>query len=67
MPVKNPSAALLEAIRRDGVCRESGVTAQWGYHVSKEAKIFLLEQGEELPKGWSDTPVAVAIGDGADA
>jgi hypothetical protein len=58
MPVKNPSPGLLERIRVDGMCKETGVVAHWGYHPKAEAKVFLLEKGESLPKGWSDKPVA---------
>jgi hypothetical protein len=61
MPVKNPSAELLEAIRLHGICKETGVTAQWGYHAKDEPRVFLLEKGEALPKGWSPMPVVEAV------
>jgi hypothetical protein len=30
----------------------------WGYHKSKEPKIFDLKDGESLPRGWADAPHA---------
>jgi hypothetical protein len=53
--LKNPTAAQLEEIRRDG--KTGSYIAQWGYHAVQEAKVFLLEVGEALPKGWFKTPV----------
>lgn len=55
MPIKNPSAELLEEIRRNGVSA-SGVSAQWGYHPTQEPQIFLLQKDERLPKGWASSP-----------
>ena len=58
--VKNPSPELLDAIRRDGMCKETGIYAQWGYHPRQAARVFLLEPGAALPSGWSPVPVAAA-------
>ena len=33
----------------------------WGYHATEDAKIFELEEGKKLPKGWYDTPAHDAI------
>jgi hypothetical protein len=51
MPVEKLTEAQAEAIRRDGVCRDTGITAQWGYHPKADARVFYLKDGEALPKG----------------
>jgi hypothetical protein len=53
MPVEKLTEAQAEAIRRDGVCRDTGITAHWGYHPKADARVFYLKNGEALPKGWS--------------
>jgi hypothetical protein len=58
MPVEKLTEAQAEAIRRDGVCRDTGITAHWGYHPKADARVFYLKDGEALPKGWSAVPVA---------
>lgn len=58
MPIKNPSPELLEAIRQNGVCNVTGAYAQWGYHATEEAQVFLLRKDEPLPKGWATSPAA---------
>lgn len=37
---------------------ETKTTPTWGYHKTKDPQIFDLKEGESLPKGWADTPVA---------
>lgn len=37
---------------------EAKTIPTWGYHKTKDAKIFDLNEGESLPRGWSDAPVA---------
>ena len=37
---------------------EVKTTPTWGYHKTKEPQIFDLKDGESLPRGWSDAPVA---------
>jgi hypothetical protein len=61
MPVEKLTEAQAEAIRRDGVDRDSGITAQWGYHPKADARVFYLKDGEALPKGWSAVPVAQPV------
>jgi hypothetical protein len=43
MPVEKLTEAQAEAIRRDGVDRDSGITAQWGYHPKADARVFYLK------------------------
>lgn len=59
MPIKNPSPELLEEIRRYGFSPKTGVYARWGYHRTEEPKIFLLEDGEELPEEWRSSPADI--------
>jgi hypothetical protein len=61
MPVEKLTEAQAEAIRRDGVCRDTGITAQWGYHPKADARVFYLKDGEPLPKGWFPTPLDCAV------
>lgn len=35
------------------------IIRRWGYHASKPAKIFELEEGASLPSGWFDSPARV--------
>ncbi|UVO33956.1 hypothetical protein KUL72_20800 [Bradyrhizobium arachidis] len=35
---------------------EAKTTPTWGYHKTKEPKIFDLKDGESLPRGWADVP-----------
>jgi hypothetical protein len=37
---------------------EAKTIPTWGYHKTKEPKIFDLKEGESLPRGWADAPVA---------
>ncbi|MEM7313534.1 MAG: hypothetical protein AAF497_10325 [Planctomycetota bacterium] len=34
------------------------VVPTWGYHADGRSQIFQLEEGEDLPNGWSDAPIA---------
>lgn len=56
MPVKDPTPELLEGIRANGV--HGRVRAQWGYHRKADPRVFLLDEEEKLPEGWSETPHA---------
>lgn len=56
MPITNPSPELREAIRRDGMCRQTGAVARWGFHPEATPTLFILSGGEALPDGWYDTP-----------
>ena len=38
---------------------EKRIIRRWGYHASKPAKIFELEEGASLPSGWFDSPARV--------
>jgi hypothetical protein len=61
MPVEKLTEAQAEAIRRDGVCRDTGITAHWGYHPKADARVFYLKNGEALPKGWSADPQNLVV------
>ena len=41
--------------------KENATVRTWGYHATEDAKIFELEEGKKLPKGWYDTPTHEAI------
>jgi hypothetical protein len=30
----------------------------WGYHETEPPRVFDLKEGEDLPKGWEDSPAA---------
>ncbi|RAI28289.1 hypothetical protein [Rhodoplanes serenus] len=65
MPITNPSPALREALRRDGLCRETGAVARWGFHPADGASLFILAAEEALPAGWFDTPAKFPATSGA--
>ena len=39
------------------------IVPTWGYHTDGRSQIFQLEEGENLPEGWSDAPVPVEPSD----